>query len=114
MAAVQSQPADTINVVTAAAAVSGVPFMVGTMLVVPIVSDATVGHTVACARTGAFLLEKVDGGGSAWTAGAKLYWDVVNLAVTYTDNTAANPRIGTAMAAAADAAVLGWVILGQF
>jgi predicted RecA/RadA family phage recombinase len=113
MAALNSRPGKTILVTLTAAAVSGVPFLQGTMALVPI-TDGAIGDVIACHRTGMYLLEKVDGVGSAWTLGAPVYWDVVADAFTYTDNTAANPRVGTAGAPAADGDVEGWVILGQF
>lgn len=105
------KPGDVLDVVLAANATAGTPFMVGGLLVVPITSGST-GETVACEITGVHLLQKVTG--SAWTHGQKLYWDVVNLKVTHTDNSAANPRIGSAALAAGSSATTGYVLLGHF
>lgn len=97
-----------IPLLLAAAQVSGVPFMADQFLAIPVTSGA-IGDTIACEVEGTHLLAKVTG--TAWTIGQDLFWDVVNLKVTHTSNTAANPRIGTAMAAAASGDATGLVKL---
>jgi predicted RecA/RadA family phage recombinase len=109
MAAIQSRPADTIEVTLAAAAVSGVPFLAGTMLLVPI-TDGAIGDVIACHRVGMHELPKVSA--QAWTIGQALYWNAAGPNVTSTAST--NQRIGTAGKVAANPSTIGWVILGQF
>lgn len=102
---------DVLEIVLGADRTTGVPFMYGQLLVVPITSGLN-GETIAVETGGVHYLAKVTGTG--WTAGQKLYWDVVNLKVTHTDNSAANPRIGTAAKAAASGDTSGYVLLGHF
>lgn len=104
---------ETLNVTLAAAATSGTPFLLGTMLVVPI-TDGAIGDTIAVRRTGKWTLPRVTGGGSAWTQCMALYWDASASKVTHTSNSGANQRIGNAGAAAATTDATGVVILGQF
>lgn len=98
-----------VNVTLAATATSGTPFLVGTMLVVPI-TDGAIGESIACERTGMHTLNKVSA--QAWNAGAAIYWD--DTAKNCTTTSAGNTRVGTAGAAAANPSSTGRVILGQF
>jgi predicted RecA/RadA family phage recombinase len=91
---------------------SGVPFLQGTMAVVP-VTDGVNGDTIAVEIDGIHsAVPKVTG--SAWTVGQALYWDVVADKFTHTANSGANPRVATAMEPAASGDTTGVVKLGQF
>lgn len=101
-----------VPLLLAAAAVSGVPFLQGTMAVVP-VTDGAIGDTIAVEIDGIHRdMPKVTG--TAWTAGQALYWDVVADKFTHTANSGANPRVGTATEPAASGDATGVVKLGQF
>jgi predicted RecA/RadA family phage recombinase len=104
-------PSDPLAVVLAATAVSGVPFMYGNLLVFPI-TDGASGATIAVHTQGVHTYSKVTG--TAWTVGMPLYWDVVNLKLTHTSNSAANPRVGSAARAQASGDTTGRVLLGHF
>jgi len=57
----------------------------------------------ALAVTGVFDFPKATGGGSAISAGTKLYWDVAEQVAKADDESGANKLIGKAVKAAADA-----------
>jgi predicted RecA/RadA family phage recombinase len=97
---------DVCNVVLAADAVAGTPFLLGIRLAVPLASGST-GDTVACSMEGVFTVPKATG--SAWTQGEQLYWDdtAKNVTTVSTSNTA----IGWAFDAAASGDTTGNVKL---
>lgn len=64
---------DTITVTAPSAVTSGVPFILGTLLCIPVTSAAS-GEDVAVQIAGAFSVKKL--GTAVITAGAKLHWDV--------------------------------------
>lgn len=91
------------------ALLAGAGFLVGSAFAVA-VNDAASGATVVGERSGVFTLVKASG--TAWTAGAKLYWDDTAKAVTTVSTS--NTLIGFADAAAASLDVLGSVnVTGQ-
>lgn len=101
-------PGSMIDVVLLAAATAHVPFLMGTMLVVP-ETDGAIGDTVACRCDGVHEIKKISA--QAWANGVALYWDGTD-SVTSTAST--NQRIGNAAKVAANPSATGWVKLGQF
>lgn len=65
----------------------------------------------ALATEGIFDITKATGGGTAFTAGAKAYWDAANSRATNTAASGANKQIGYAALAAADGDATVTVIL---
>src|SRR5688572_29570856 len=103
------QPGDTVEVTIPAGGVaSGAGVLVGTLFGVAAATYAA-GVAGQVKTTGVFDLAKNTGGGSAWTVGAKIYWD--NTAKLATITATANTFIGHALAAAADGAAVGRVRL---
>jgi predicted RecA/RadA family phage recombinase len=70
-----------IPLVLLAAAVKGVPFLMGSKLVVPLASGG-VGDSISVATDEAWELPKTTG--QAWAAGAALYWDDTTKKLTTT------------------------------
>lgn len=64
---------DILTVVAPAAVTSGVPFLLGSLLLVPVTSAAS-GADVAASCEGVFTFPKLST--AVITAGAKLHWDV--------------------------------------
>lgn len=103
------QVGDTLTFTApAGGVVSGDAYLIGALLVVAVAS-ADAGEPFEGKVSGVFTLPKATG--SAWTEGAKLYWNDTSryVTVTATDNT----FIGYAAAAAASAATVGNVLLRQ-
>ena len=103
------QPGDILSLTApAGGVVSGKAYLTGALLVVA-VHSADAGGPFEGAVNGVFTLPKATG--SAWTEGAKLYWNDTSkyVTVTATDNT----FIGYAAAAAAAADTTGNVLLRQ-
>jgi len=100
------QPGHQIPVPAPANVSSGQGVLVGSLFGVA-VHDAASGANVEISLTGAYRMTKASG--SAWTVGARLYWDDTAKAVTATAST--NKLIGVAIAAADSAATIGSVLL---
>lgn len=84
------QEGERLNVVAAVAATSGVPYILGTKVVIP-VTDAAIGDTFAAATKGVFALAK---GSGVISAGDALYYDTDAAVVTKT--AAGNSFVGYA------------------
>ncbi|MTH57646.1 DUF2190 family protein [Paracoccus litorisediminis] len=100
------QPGQQISVPAPAAVVSGQGVLVGSLFGVA-VHDAASVASVEISLRGAYRMTKA--AGSAWTVGARLYWDDTAKAVTATAST--NKLIGVAIEAADSAATSGAVLL---
>lgn len=102
------QEGDSLDHVAAATIVSGTPFKLGSMVVVPM-GDALTGQSVAVFTGGVWDLPKV--AGTAWAQGDKLYWD--DTAKNFTKTSSSNTAAGYAAAPALSAATVGRVLLKQ-
>ena len=101
------QPADVVEFTApSGGVVSGTPYLIGTVLVVALVSAAQT-EKFSGARTGKWTLPKATG--QAWTEGASLYWDNTNK--NFTTTATSNYFAGNAGAAAASGDTTGEVIL---
>lgn len=101
------KPGDTMTFTAPAGGVtSGVPVLIGNMLVIP---ETTAAQTLPFEGmvVGVHLLAKATG--IAWTEGMLLYWD--NAAKNLTNVTTSNYRVGVAAKAAASGDVTGYVRL---
>lgn len=87
---------ETLNALLAAAAVSGEPFLYGSMLVVPQVSGG-IGDTITVRTKGVYTIAKT--APLVIAAGAILYWDDATKKVTTSSNTGANLKVGYAAVA---------------
>lgn len=87
--------------------VAGSVYLIGSLLVVANVS-ADAGDTFAAVRYGLYD-NMAKATGSAWTEGAKLYWDDTNK--RFTTTATANTLAGVAAAAATAGATSGSVLL---
>lgn len=70
---------------------SGVPVLIGALLVVPI---ATVAQTMKFAGQTVGVISYTKPGSQAWTEGAKIYWD--NTAKNFTTTVGSNTLVGVA------------------
>lgn len=86
--------------------VSGTPVLIGSLVVVPLVTAA---QTVAFSAlvTGVATVPKATG--TAWTEGAKLYWDVAD--TEFNTSSSGNTLAGVAAAAADSADATGSIRL---
>lgn len=100
------QPGHQLSVPAPAAVTSGQGVLVGSLFGVA-VHDAASGEPVELALIGVYRLAKATG--SAWTVGARLYWDDTAKNVVTTAST--NKLIGVAAQAADSAATSGAVLL---
>ncbi|MCX5571477.1 DUF2190 family protein [Kaistia nematophila] len=100
------QPGDTVTVPAPADVVSGAGVLVGKLFGVANF-DAKSGDPVEISRSGVYELAKTSG--QAWTVGALIYFD--GSKATTADNSGANPKIGYALAAAANPSATGIVVL---
>lgn len=104
------QPGSTMTFTAPVGGVtSGTPVLIGALVVIP-AADAAAGDPFEGATEGVFEVPKTDGGGTAWTEGAPLYFDsATGEFVNATGATAR--RAGVAAAAAADGATTGFAKL---
>ena len=93
------QPGEVLDHVAAAARTSGVPFLLGVRLAVPLTHGA-IGETIAVKVKGVFNLPKVTA--NVVAQGALLYWD--DTAKKLTTTVATNAIAGYAAAAASGTA----------
>jgi len=100
------QPGHQLSVPAPADVVAGQGVLVGSLFGVAVHSAAS-GTDVEVSLRGVYRMTKATG--SAWTVGARLYWDDTAKAVTTTVGT--NKLIGVAAAAAASADTVGDVLL---
>ncbi|MGF7163263.1 putative RecA/RadA family phage recombinase [Rhodoligotrophos appendicifer] len=103
------QPGDTLTLTApSGGVVSGVAYLIGSLLVVAQVSKAQ-GLPFAGKPRGVWVLPKTSA--QAWTEGVKVYWDNTNKVVTTTatDNT----LVGFAVEAAANPSATGVVWLNN-
>jgi predicted RecA/RadA family phage recombinase len=91
---------NAIDVVLAAAILSGAPILIGTLVGIA-TKDGAIGDTISVNLTGVFNLTKVTP--QAISQGVQLYWDDTAKKVTTSDGTGANSKIGHAYAAALSA-----------
>ena len=101
------QDGKTLDLVAPAGGVtSGVPVLIGALLVVPVISaDATeVFSGLTCG-----VINSAKTTGQAWTQGAALYWD--DSEAEFTTTAASNYRVGVAAAAALSADATGLIRL---
>jgi predicted RecA/RadA family phage recombinase len=80
---------------------SGTPLLIGSLLVVPLVTAAATVKFNGC-TCGVFKVTKADS--QAWTEGVKVYWDDTNK--NFTTTSTANTLCGVAAAAVASTAGL--------
>jgi predicted RecA/RadA family phage recombinase len=91
---------------------SGDGALVGSLFGVAVGAAAS-GASVQLDTKGVFTLPK--NSAEAWTVGEPLYWDDTNHVVTASSNTGANPKIGVALAVAANPSSSGVIRLnGSF
>lgn len=101
------QPADTVELTApTGGVVSGTAYLIGTMLVVALVTAAQTEKFIG-ARTGRWTLPKATG--QTWTEGASLYWDNTNK--NFTTTATSNYFAGNAALAAASGDTTGDVVL---
>lgn len=100
------QPGDTITVPAPADVASGAGVLVGKLFGVAS-SDAKSGDPVEISRSGVYELAKTSA--QAWTVGALIYFD--GSKATTADASGANPKIGYALAVAANPSATGIVVL---
>lgn len=103
----KTQRGHIVNVVLAAVAVSGQPFLFGTSLFGVAMNDGAIGDTVPLDTEGVFDLPKATG---ALTVGQKIYWD--NTAGNVTGTATSNTRVGVCVAAAASGDATASVKIG--
>lgn len=98
---------DTIQVTLGANASSGAVFVAGGRVAV-LKHDGLNGETHPAFARGVFKLKKLSGGGTAWTIGTVLHWDVTNSRATKVAAADTVP-LGVAALAAIDGATSGYV-----
>jgi predicted RecA/RadA family phage recombinase len=92
------QPGDTLTIAAPATVASGAVVIAGSIAGIAL-GGAASGAPCDVAVSGVFLLPKV--AADNVTLGAPIYWDATAGLATIDDDTGSNPRLGTAVAAAA-------------
>ncbi|WP_018183995.1 DUF2190 family protein [Kaistia granuli] len=100
------QPGNTVTVAAPSDVLSGAGVLVGKLFGVANF-DAKSGDPVEISRSGVYELPKTSG--QAWAVGAMIYFD--GSKATTADNSGANPKIGYALAVAANPSATGVVVL---
>lgn len=103
------QPGETVSVAAPYAVASGGGALVGSLFGVATATAAN-GADVELVTEGMFDLAKATGAGTAFTVGAKAYWDNTNKVVTPVSS--GNTLIGVATLAASTSDTTGRVRLG--
>lgn len=104
------QPGCTMTFTAPAGGVtSGTPVLIGAVVVIP-AKDAAAGERFEGAIEGVFEVPKTDGGATAWTEGAPVYYDSATDEFVNAQSATAR-RAGFAAEAAADGDVTGIVKL---
>lgn len=103
------QPGDVVTLTApAGGVVSGTAYQIGSLFVVA-GDDAAAGESFPAYTKGVFTLPKTDGGSTAWTEGALLYWDDTAKEVTAVEDT--HLICGVAVEAVADGGTSGNVLI---
>lgn len=95
------QPGDVLDFTAAGTITSGVPFLMGTKLVVPLKSGVS-GDVIPVQVTGVFSLSKNTGASTNWAMGAAVYWDAGTSKVTGVVGSNVLIGYGAAVAGTAD------------